>query len=345
MVEEIVKLKNILIIGMGGTIAGVAPNPDLDPLQYAAGQVSIADLLKNSLPIELSEQVHLETLQLANINSADLTEGLMSELGQSVCYALKNPQYDGIVITHGTDTMEETGIFLHLVCSQLAKNLSKAVVLTGAMLPSNAPLADGPQNLSQAVELAAFLGASFEPRLQLDGGIYGAFADKVICAKNYLKRSSNQINAPVMDSPDLCSATNSTQSLCSEFALDFPQRGEPWPWVELITSHAGARPDLLRFLVNQGVDGIVLAGTGQGNIHENLIESILEAKEQKIPMIRASRTLLGDIRPEVPVSDQFLGTVAARNLSPAKARIALQLFLYSLRTKKDLDLGRLFDTI
>jgi len=340
-----VMLKTILIIGMGGTIAGVAPNPDLDPLQYAAGQVGIADLLKNSLPIPLSEQVHLETRQLANINSADLTESLLSELGQAVCQALQNPQYDGIVITHGTDTIEETGIFLHLVCSQLAKNLSKAVVLTGAMLPSNAPLADGPQNLSKAVELAAFLGASFEPSRQLGGGIYGTFAGKVIFAKNYLKRSSNQINAPVMDSPELSLATNFSPTLCSEFALSFPKKGESWPWVELLTSHAGARPDLLRFLINQGVDGIVLAGTGQGNIHENLIESVLEAKEQKIPMIRASRTLLGDIRSEIPVSDQFLGTIAARNLSPAKARIALQLFLYSNSTVKDLVLGQLFDTI
>jgi len=148
-----------------------------------------------------------------------------------------------------------------------------------------------------------------------------------------------------MDSTDLSFTTNSSPLLCSEFALNFPQRGESWPWVEVFTSHAGARPDVLRFLINQGVDGIVLAGTGQGNIHESLIVSILEAKEQKIPIIRASRTLLGDIRPEVPVSDQFLGTTAARNLSPAKARVALQLFLYSQRSKKDLDLRQLFDTI
>jgi len=345
MVEEIITLKNILIIGMGGTIAGIAPNPDLDPLHYAAGQLSIADLLKNSLPILLSDQVHLETLQLANINSADLTEDLLSELGEAVRQALQNPNCDGIVITHGTDTIEESGIFLHLVCSELARKLSKAVVLTGAMLPSNAPFADGPQNLSKAVELAAFLGASLEPSLQLDGGVYGTFAGKVVFAKDYLKRSSNQINAPVMDSPNLSSESMSIPIKSTEFALDFPKKGESWPWVEILTSHSGARPDLLRWLINQGVEGVVLAGTGQGNVHQNLIASILEAKEQKIPMIRASRTLLGDIRPEVPVSDQFLGTIAARNFSPAKARIALQLFLYACLSKKDLDLGQLFDTI
>lgn len=338
-------MKKILIIGMGGTIAGIAPDPNFDPLNYAAGQVGVADLLKNSLPAYLSELVHLKTLQLASINSGDLTEDLLSKLGRAVCDALQQRQYDGIVITHGTDTIEETGIFLHLVCSKLAKSLGKAVVLTGAMLPSNVMGADGPQNLANALEVAALLGVSFEPNLKLSGGIYGTFAGKVIFAKDYLKRSSNQMNAPVMDSPDLCTNPKIVSSKSTEFELDFPKSGESWPWVEILTSHAGVRPDVLKFLLKQGVEGIVLAGTGQGNVHEHLIPSILLAKDQKLPMVRASRTLLGDIRREVPISDQYLGTVAARNLSPAKARVALQLFLYSHRTQKDLDLGRLFDTI
>ena len=338
-------MKNILIIGMGGTIAGIAPDPDFDPLNYAAGQVGVADLLKNSLPAQLSGLVHLKTLQLANINSGDLTEELLSQLGRTVCDALQQRQYDGIVITHGTDTIEETGIFLHLICSDLAHRLGKAVVLTGAMLPSNAPGADGPQNLSNAVELAAFLSVSFAPKLKLSGGIYGAFAGKIIFAKDYLKRSSNQMNAPVMDSLDLCNPPSTALPEITQFELSFPKSGESWPWVEILTSHAGVRPNVFKFLLKQGVEGVVLAGTGQGNVHENFIETMLLAKAERLPMVRASRTLLGDIRPEVPVSDTYLGTVAARNLSPAKARVVLQLFLYSRRNHKDYDLGLLFDTI
>ncbi|SMC31810.1 asparaginase [Polynucleobacter kasalickyi] len=338
-------MKNILIIGMGGTIAGIAPDPEVDPLNYAAGQVGVADLLKNSLPPQLSGLVHLKTLQLANINSGDLTEDLLSKLGQTVGDALRQRQYDGIVITHGTDTIEETGIFLHLAFSRLASRLGKAVVLTGAMLPSNVSGADGPQNLSNAVELAAFLGVSFQPKLRLSGGVYGTFAGKVIFAKDYLKRSSNQMNAPVMDSLDLSANPSMLPPKSTEFALNFPKSGEAWPWVEILTSHAGVRPDVFKFLLKQGVEGVVLAGTGQGNVHENLMESLLLAKGQQLPMVRASRTLLGDIRPEVPVSDQSLGTVAARNLSPAKARVALQLFIYSQGAQKDFDLRHLFDTI
>ena len=327
---------------MGGTIAGIAPDPDVDPYQYVAGQLSMAELLKNSLPSEWSDQVRLQTLQLANINSCDLTESLLCELAQQVKRALVDSNCDGVVITHGTDTMEEAGMFLHLVCTNLAQKQGKAVVLTGAMLPANAPNADGPANLTLAIELAAWLGSSLNPSCKLPGGVYGAIAGKIILAKDYVKRSATHLDALVMQAVDV--RLNPTLLRMVD-DLDFPALSAAWPWVEILTSHTQARAGVFDFLIDQGVQGIVLAGTGQGNFHYQWLGSIARAKTQMIPMIRSSRTLLGTIRPEVPVSDRDLGTVAARNASPAQARIILQLYLFNVNRHEGLDLNQLFDTI
>jgi L-asparaginase len=288
-----VTLKNILIIGTGGTIAGIAPKPQEDPLNYAAGKVGINDLLKASLPTSLAQRVEVLTFQLANMKSGDLTDTLLSQLGQAVQSALVDEKVDGIVITHGTDTMEETGIFLHMTCSSLAAKMGKGVVSTGAMLPSNVEHADGPQNLSLAIELAAFLGSSLQPSIPLPGGVHGAFAGKVIFAKDYAKRSSNKIDAPVMDSTDLRSQMENIQRPIHSFDLSIPKPEEKWPWVEIITNHVGASPKVLNFLLEQRVNGIVFAGTGQGNIHENLVESILLAKSRQIPMMPLYENIAG----------------------------------------------------
>lgn len=333
--------KTVLIIGMGGTIAGIAPNPNQDPLMYHAGKVPITDILSSNMTQDLLDKVQVRSLQLSNIKSGDLTESLLSQLADCVIKALNDDQCDGIVITHGTDTIEETGIFLHLTCSSLAHESGKVVVLTGAMLPSNAPNADGPDNLNLAIKLAAFR-EDFTKKMTVSGGIYGSFAQKVVLAKDYVKRSAIAINAPVMDSADFHSAMSINPD---GFKLDYPRENSIWPWVEIITNHVGAKKNVLEYLIDNHVEGIVFAGSGQGNIHENLVPTILKAKSKHLPMIRASRTLLGKIRPEVSVSDALLGTVAARNLSPAKARIALQLFIFNAKSNQGLDLNHLFDII
>ena len=141
---------HILILGVGGTIAGLASNPSGNPLQYEAGQLGVDTLLSHLKP-GLPEGIQLISRQLANINSRNLSEDLLTQLGNAVRESLTNTQVSGIVITHGTDTLEETGVFLQATCSKLASTLGKRVVLTGAMLPANAPGADGPNNLMAAI--------------------------------------------------------------------------------------------------------------------------------------------------------------------------------------------------
>ena len=134
----------ILLIGMGGTIAGLQVNGD--GKGYLAGQVPI-----ETLSGQIKSKLSIKNKQLSNIDSCDMTESLLTQLGQEVVQALHDPHIVGVVVTHGTDTMEETALFLELVCGHLAKTAGKKVVITGAMLPADHPKADGPENLNRAV--------------------------------------------------------------------------------------------------------------------------------------------------------------------------------------------------
>ena len=133
---------HILVLGIGGTIAGLAQDPT-NPTEYQAGQVGIDTLLAR-IQEGIPGSVKLVSRQLANIDSRDLSEDLLTLIGNTVKESLQEPTVKGIVITHGTDTIEESGFFLSATCGKLAEKLSKRIVLTGAMLPSNAPQADGP---------------------------------------------------------------------------------------------------------------------------------------------------------------------------------------------------------
>ena len=145
--------QHILVIGMGGTIAGLAEDPN-NPSAYLAGQVPLEGLIPTVQPGTGFAHSEIRTEQLANIDSRDLSEALLTQLGLAVRAALDSPDVLGIVVTHGTDTIEETGLFLGAVCSKQAERLGKRVILTGAMLPSNHPQADGSLNLQAALNWA-----------------------------------------------------------------------------------------------------------------------------------------------------------------------------------------------
>lgn len=143
---------HILVLGIGGTIAGLAQGPSR-PTAYKAGQVEIEVLLER-IGADTLGSLNLVSRQLANIDSRDLSEELLTQMGKAVRDALLNPLTVGIVITHG-DTVEEVGFFLDSTCGKLAQKLGKRVVFTGAMLPSNAARADGPQNFLDALKWAS----------------------------------------------------------------------------------------------------------------------------------------------------------------------------------------------
>ena len=177
---------HILVLGMGGTIAGLAAKPE-NPLEYEAGQVAVGSLLAH-IASAIPDGVQLVSHQVANINSRNLTEPLLSLLGQTVQEALVNTWVKGIVVTHGTDTIEETGLFLQLTCGKSAQELGKRIILTGAMLPSNAPGADGPSNLLDAIRWAS------TPLDNCPGGVYAVMDGRACLAMDLSKRHPTALN-------------------------------------------------------------------------------------------------------------------------------------------------------
>ena len=315
----------ILVLGMGGTISGIAQNAD-KPLNYQTGKVSVENLLGQAGTASLGG-CRLVARQVANIDSQNLTDAHLTELGTLVSQALEDPLLKGLVITHGTDTIEETGIFLHLTCGYKARNAAKRIVLTGAMRPSNALFSDGPQNLSDALKWAS---AALD---ECPGGVYGVFAGQVCLGMDLNKRHSTELVAPLQDA--FCTAIDQldpswlamVRSLRWPAKSDLPiPESDAWPWVEILTSHAGARPETVQHWLGSGVRGLAVAGTGLGGFHAAWASGLTAAAQQGIAIVRCSRTGAGHVGTDIP-EVEIDGMAAGGELSAPKARLALQLVL------------------
>ena len=326
------KTPHILVLGMGGTIAGLASAPD-KPLEYVAGQVGVDSLVAH-IESAIPQGVKLVSHQLANINSCNLSEPLLSLLGQTVRASLDDPAVLGIVVTHGTDTIEETGVFLQLSCGQHANQLGKRVILTGAMLPSNASNADGPSNLLDAIKWASM------PLDNCPGGIYAVMDGRACMAMDLAKRHPTALNAPLQSSPSSSaglinpswlSGVKAVQAAWTE-DLPIPNEAE-WPWVEILTSHSGARPETISLWSESLVKGLVLAGSGMGSLHDGWLEPLKRVAEKGIALVRTSRTGSGSTLPNIPEKD-LSGCLASGGLSAPRARIALQLALNAEKQAK-----------
>ena len=317
---------HILVLGMGGTIAGLATSPESNPLQYEAGHFEIASLIAQ-IESAAPAGIKLVSQQLANIDSRNLTESLLTALGQTVREALENTMVQGVVITHGTDTMEETGIFLQITCGKNAQNLGKRVILTGAMLPANAPKADGPSNLLDAIRWAS------TPIDNCPGGIYAVMDGRGCLAMDLSKRHASALNALIqaapsssvgLINPSWLSGVKAVQDLWTE---DWPiPKENEWPWVEILTSHAGARSETVTHWLSSKVKGLVLAGTGVGSLHDVWRDALAAAVKHGIALVRTSRTGAGVTKPDLPEKD-IAGCLASGGLSAPRARITLQLAL------------------
>jgi L-asparaginase len=324
---------HILVLGTGGTIAGVAPSPAESPFNYVAGQIKIEDLLAGIQPL-IPSNIGLLSKQLSNINSRDLSEIHLIDLGVALRQALEDPNVMGVVITHGTDTIEETGLFLQLTCGHHAQSLGKKVVLTAAMLPSNAPGADGPANLLNAIQM------SLRPLTECPGGIFAVMGGNVCLAMDLAKRHSSALKAPIQDSPSSpvapldplwLSEVAAVQAAWSD-DLPIPELGQ-WPWVEILTSHAGARAETVSQWLETAVEGLILAGTGLGDFHEIWKEPLEIARQKGIALVRTTRTGGGYTYRDLPEKD-VPGCMASGRFSAPRARIALQLALNAQKLAK-----------
>ncbi len=304
--------QRIVVLGTGGTIAGRAASAR-DNLGYKAGEVGVDALVQGVAAVDGFE---LATEQVAQLDSKDMDFGTWCALARRCAHWLAQADVAGIVVTHGTDTMEETAFFLHAVLAPV-----KPVVLTGAMRPATSAAADGPQNLADAVAVAA------SPLAQ---GVSVVFAGAVHSAIDVQKVHGYRLDA--FSSGDagplayveegklrVLRAWPRGPALRNANALPDPA---DWPRVEIVLSHAGASGAVVHALVKDGVAGIVVAATGNGTVHHALEAALLAAQGQGVQVRRSSRCLLGRVLPQA--GDRLPD---ADGLSPVKARIALQLEL------------------
>jgi L-asparaginase len=310
----------IVVLGTGGTLAGTSSSKS-DNIGYTAATLGIGELLAS---IDSLRDLPLVSEQVAQIDSKDMDEGVWSQLVQRCQHWLAQPDVQGIVITHGTDTLEETAYLLHAVLAP-----SKPVVLTCAMRPATALTPDGPQNIVDAIAVASWPGAR---------GVVAVCAGVIHGALDVRKQHTYRLDAfssgdagPIgyVEEASLRLLRSWPEASASPAlsALSAWTSGAGWPEVEIVTSHAGAGGRVVAALVSSGVRGLVVAGTGNGTIHHVLEAALRTAQEQGVRVVRATRCAQG--RVIGPARDSF---ESAQGLTPVKARIALQLELMATPT-------------
>jgi L-asparaginase len=324
----------IVVLATGGTIAGAGGDPARTS-SYRVGVVGV-DTLVHAVPA-LAGVASIRTEQIACIDSKDMTSPLWITIAERVNELLQADDVDGIVITHGTDTLEETAYLLHLTVKS-----AKPVVLTAAMRPSTALSADGPLNLLNAVTVAASAAASGQ-------GVLVAFNNQIHGARDVTKTST--YSSAAFSSPEV-GALGWVQdghvaferqvvrrhTLQSEFSIS-----NPLPAVEIAVSYAGVSGVAVDAFVAADVKGIVIAGTGNGSMHASIQEAVARAVKQDVAVVRASRVGSGHVMRNGAAPDDVLGTIAAGTLNPQKARVLMMLML-AAGVKDRAGQQRIFDT-
>jgi L-asparaginase len=304
----------VVVIGTGGTIAGTAARPQ-DHTGYTAGALTAADLIA-AVPALAGQAI--ETLSLAQLDSCDMDHATWRRLALALNEQLARPEVAGVVVTHGTDTLEETAFFVHHTVAGAA---NKPVVFTAAMRPATAPSPDGPQNLVDAVMLARSAGA--RGVLAVLGGTVWAGAELRKVHGYRVDAFSGGDAGPLAVVEDgRLRAFRAWPAAPARHSGAVATDAASWPVVEIVTSHAGARAATIEALVAAGARGIVIAGTGNGSVHETLLAAARRAEDGGVRVWRASRCLLGGV-----VGAPEGALPSAGSITPAQARVMLMLEL------------------
>jgi L-asparaginase len=313
---------SVVLIATGGTIAGTAPTATAPG--YTAAQLPLEQLL-DTLPA-LADLAHIRTEQIAAVGSQNMSDAIWLRLAARVKALLRRSDVDGLVITHGTDTLEETAWFLDLVV-----NSDKAVVMTAAMRAANSLSADGPLNLYQAVAVAADRHAAHR-------GVLIAANDAIHSARALTKGHSSAVQG--LESPERGLAGNCNGGHIRFFTAPkrprhdtlFALEGvEALPRVDIVYMHVDASADMIDHTVAAGARGIVIAGVGNGNMPDSCLQAVTRAIQQGVVVVRSSRINRGTVGRNIEIDDSALGTIAALDLNPAKARVLLKLALLQSR--------------
>jgi L-asparaginase len=315
-------LPRIRLLATGGTIAGA----HTAGRGYRAAALSVEALVAAVPQLATLAQINVE--QVAKLGSQDMTEAVWRKLAARVQRAVDDPALAGVVITHGTDTMEETAYFLNLVV-----RTEKPVVLVGAMRPATAMSADGPMNLFNAVAVAATPAARGR-------GVLVVANDEIHCAREVAKTNTTQLGTFHSGQRGLAGLVNAGRphfyappvrrhTATSEFApLSAASVGaRTLPRVDLIFAHAGMDRALIDAAVAAGARGLVIAGVGDGNLGALALAACAAAAKRGVAIVRASRTGGGVVERNIEIDDDRLGFIAADELNPQKARVLLMLGL------------------
>ncbi|MCY7311631.1 MAG: type II asparaginase [Chitinophagaceae bacterium] len=324
------KLPRVIILATGGTIAGKGASPDR--AAYESGKIPIQDLLI-AIP-SINKLVDVKGEQVANVTSSNITIEIWMKLAKRINEIFTNNEADGIVITHGTDTQEETAYFLSLTILS-----DKPVVLTGSMRPSTAISADGPKNLYDAILVAA------APQSK-GRGVIQSFNEMIYDAKNVTK--INTINVNAFSAPNAGPIGKVYDGQVKYYSQPiYTNNQKPFfdiskitqlPKVEIVYMYVDASTTPLNALINEKVDGIVIAGAGNGSYNKAFEGAAENAKQKGVAIVRSSRVVSGNIT--IATTEEFndvkMNTVAAFDHNPQKARILLMLALTKTRDREKL---------
>lgn len=308
--------RRILVLGTGGTIAGASGSAT--GAGYRAGGLALDALVAHLGALGLAAE--LVPQEVARMGSQDIGFAEWRALHAACTAAVGDPAIDGVIITHGTDTAEETAFLLDLTLPT-----GKPVVLVGAMRPADAVGADGMRNFANAVKVASDPAAAGR-------GVMLVMGDAVLAARDARKAATSSIDA-------FRTFPRGPLARVTPASLDWfgpaHRVGEParypfpheLPRVAILTAGAGMDAQPVEALLGIGARGIVLAGMGQGNAPQVVIEALARAAASGVPVVRASRVDEGLVDRNVEVDDDALGLVAARALGPAKARVLLMVLV------------------
>ena len=326
-------LPRVRVLATGGTIAGAQTGSSRS---YQAGAFSIEALIA-AVP-QLATLARLEVEQVAALGSQDMNEAIWLKLAARAEAALADPDIAAVVITHGTDTMEETGYFLNLVVHS-----AKPIVLVGAMRPATEISADGPMNLYNAVAVAA------HPDTR-NRGVLVVANDEIHFAREVSKTNTTQVGTFKASHRGLAGLVHAGRlhlyappvrrhTVASEFSVGGVTS---LPRVDIVYAHAGMGRELIDAAVRAGAKGLVIAGVGDGNLNEAALAAAAAAARAGVAIVRSSRTGGGVVERNIEIDDDELGFIAADELNPQKCRVLLMLGL--TRTADPRALQELFFT-
>jgi L-asparaginase len=328
------ELPRVLILATGGTIAS-----RYDPVQGGLAPALTGAQLVEAVP-DLAKVARVQAEQIANVNSSDMTPQVWLRLARRANEALASPEVAGVVVTHGTDTLEETAYFLDLTVAS-----TKPVILAGAQRAASYPDADGPRNLLDAVRVAVSPEAVGKGTLVVMNGQINAAREvtktSTIQRETFQSLEFGPLGVADVETVRFYRAPLRRQTLA--LARD-ARLGR----VEIVSHYAGADGSVIRALLRDPesrLDGLVVAAAGLGHVSETMYEGIQEARKRGIPVVISTRVPTGRVMPLYAgkgraISLRDLGCVLADNLSPQKARVLLLVAL--TRTKEPAELQQYF---